>query len=467
MKKIRNHFIVGIALLFCFTTLIGQDFNGKWNGMLKLQATQLRLVFHVTQNEEGYSATMDSPDQFANGIPITKTTVENNTIKFELTAAGIVYQGEWKDGEIIGTFSQSGMDFPLNLSRKEIIKVEKKRPQEPIPPFSYHSEEVTFQNAKAEISLAGTLTLPNKEGIFPAVILISGSGPQNRNEELMGHKPFLVISDFLTKNGIAVLRYDDRGVGDSQGDFDSATSADFATDVESAIAYLKTRKEIDTDKIGLIGHSEGGLIAPMVASTSDEVDFIILMAGTGIRGDQLLLAQQELIARANGISETEIKKSVQNNAQLFEIVLQMEDMNLLNQKLTEQMDKIISEEERVYLPEGVTKESFIQKQIEQLTNPWMYYFLRYDPTEALEKVTCPVLALNGEKDLQVPPKENLTAIKSALESGGNTNVTIKEFPNLNHLFQESTTGSPSEYADIDQTISPIVLQEMLTWIKAQ
>ena len=456
-----------IITLLISITATAQDIIGKWNGVLKVQGTQLRLVFNVTKSENGLTSTMDSPDQGANGIPVTKTTFENSKIKFEVANARIEYDGELNGDEITGTFKQGGQVFPMNLSRKAIEKEVVKRPQEPSKPYSYYSEDVTFQNPKANISLAGTLTLPEKEGVFPVVILISGSGPQNRDEELVGHKPFLVISDYLTKNGIAVLRYDDRGVGQSKGDFKTATTTDFATDVESAITYLKTRKEINKKQIGLVGHSEGGLIAPMVASKSKDVNFIVLLAGTGIQGDKLLLLQQELIAKANGASESDIKKSVQANANLFKMVLQSNDNQKLKADLTNKINEIVKNDNSSEIPKGMTKDQYIALQVDQITSPWMEYFMKYNPVPALEKVKCAVLAVNGEKDLQVPPKENLTAIKNALTKGGNKNVNTIEFPNLNHLFQECKTGSPNEYASIEQTFSPRALAEITQWIKSQ
>ena len=460
---------ISILIITLLISIIAtaQDITGKWNGALKVQGTQLRIVFNVTKSGETFSSTMDSPDQGANGIPVTKTTFENSKIKFEVANARIEYDGELNGDEITGTFKQGGQVFPMNLSRKAIEKEVVKRPQEPSKPYSYYSEDVTFQNPKANISLAGTLTLPEKEGVFPVVILISGSGPQNRDEELVGHKPFLVISDYLTKNGIAVLRYDDRGVAESKGDFKTATSADFATDVESAITYLKTRKEINKKQIGLVGHSEGGLIAPMVASKSKDVNFIVLLAGTGIQGDKLLLLQQELIAKANGASESDIKKSVQANANLFKMVLQSNDNQKLKADLTNKINEIVKNDNSSEIPKGMTKDQYIALQVDQITSPWMEYFMKYNPVPALEKVKCAVLAVNGEKDLQVPPKENLTAIKNALTKGGNKNVTTIEFPNLNHLFQECKTGSPNEYASIEQTFSPRALAEITQWIKSQ
>ncbi len=459
--------------LFLFTSILasiityGQDITGQWNGALKVQGMQLRLVFNVSKTETGYISTMDSPDQGAKGIPVSTTTFENPKIKFEVAVARIEYSGELKDNEIVGTFKQAGQEFPMNLSRKVIEKVEPKRPQEPKEPFPYYTENVTFQNPKANISLAGTLSLPKKEGVFPVVVLITGSGPQNRNEELLGHKPFLVISDYLTKNGIAVLRFDDRGVGESKGDFETATSADFATDVESAIAYLKTRKEINPKKIGLMGHSEGGIISPMVAAKSKDVSFIVLLAGTGIPGDKLLLLQQELIAKASGVSEAEIAKTSSINSKVFEAVKQSTD----NQKLKTDLTTLINENEKDMkadeIPNGMSKDDYIAMQVKMVSSPWMEYFIKYDPAPTLQKVKCPVLAVNGGKDLQVPPKENLSAIENALKKGGNTRVTVREFPNLNHLFQECKTGAPSEYAEIEQTFSPLALNQITKWIQNQ
>jgi pimeloyl-ACP methyl ester carboxylesterase len=447
--------------------MTAQEITGQWNGVLKVQGTQLRLVFNVDKTDSGYSSTLDSPDQGANGIPVTITTFEDPKIKFEVKNLGIEYNGELKENEITGTFKQGGQVFPLTLSRKAVGKVETKRPQEPTKPYPYYSEDVTFQNVEANISLSGTLTLPGKEGNFPVVILISGSGPQNRDEELLGHKPFLVISDHLTKNGIGVLRYDDRGVGKSEGDFKTSTSADFATDVESAIAYLKTRKEINKKKIGLMGHSEGGLIAPMVASQSEDVSFIVLLAGTGLQGDKIILLQQALIAKADGTSDSDIMEATDAFTKAVDMVMKSDDEQKLKTDLTNFINKLIEDDPSAEIPSGLTKEEFVSAQVNEISSPWMKYFLKLDPAIALEKVKCPVLAINGEKDLQVPPKENLEAIKKALVKAGNENVTVVELANLNHLFQECETGSPKEYANIEQTFSPTALTLILDWIKAQ
>lgn len=343
-----------------------------------------------------------------------------------------------------------------------------KRPQEPLKPYPYYSEEVSFQNTQANITLAGTLTLPSTEGNYPAVILISGSGAQNRNEEMLGHKPFLIISDYLTKNGVAVLRYDDRGFGLSSGDFKTATSLDFATDVESAISYLKTRKEINKTKIGLIGHSEGGMIAPIVASKSKDVNFIVLLAGPGILGSELLMMQQELIEKAMGIPEKEVQRSKKINVEILDIITNAKDSQSLKADLTKYTKENNYENVPNHLvPPNMTKKQFVKRRIDAISSPWYQFILKYDPAPTLEKVTCAVLALNGEKDLQVPPKENLAAISRALKKGGNENVTVKELPNLNHFFQECDTGSPSEYQKIEQTFAPKALTEISSWILSQ
>jgi fermentation-respiration switch protein FrsA (DUF1100 family) len=465
--NMRTFSILLISLLTSIS-IFAQDITGQWNGVLKVQGTQLRLVFNITKTDNVLISTMDSPDQGAKGIPTTSTSFENSILKISIASAKIEYEGTLgQDNVIVGTFKQRGQNFPMNLSKEKIEKEKLIRPQEPIKPYPYYSEDVTFENKKASIELAGTLTLPKKDGVFPVVILISGSGPQNRDEELLGHKPFLILSDYLTKNGIAVLRYDDRGTALSKGDFNAATSADFATDVESAIAYLKTRKEINKKKIGLIGHSEGGLIAPMVASKSKDIAFIVMLAGTGIQGDQILLLQQKLIGKASGVSEEVLQKNELASRKAFDIVNKSTNLEQLKIDLANYIKQTIKDNPNTEKPAEMSDDDFVNIQVKQIANPWMQYFIKYNPAPALEKVKCPVLAINGEKDLQVPPNENLLAIKKALAKGGNKKVTTKEFPNLNHLFQECKTGSPDEYSTIEQTFSPTALTEILKWLQTQ
>jgi fermentation-respiration switch protein FrsA (DUF1100 family) len=459
MKKI-------VLILFGILSVCGlnaQSISGQWNGLLKVQGTQLRLVFHVQKQDSLLSSTLDSPDQGAKGIPVEKTTFKHSQVTFELPKLMIRYQGELKGDRIVGKFTQGGFSTQLTFTRKIQEKEKLIRPQEPSKPYPYYSEEVKFFNAKANIHLAGTLDLPQKQGRFPAVILISGSGPQNRDEELLGHKPFLVLADYLCKKGLAVLRFDDRGTADSEGDFQSATSLDFADDVEAAIEYLRSRKEIDKKHIGLIGHSEGGVIAPLVASRNKHVDFIVLLAGTGIRGAELLIEQEELIGRAYGLSEARLAKNRAMNKAAFDLVLSSENDKKLKTKLLAYYSKNLKDNAES-LPKAIPFDKYVEEQVQKITSPWMYFFMRYDPTEALEKVKCPVLALNGSKDMQVPPKVNLEAIATALKKGKNKRFSIVEMPNLNHLFQECESGSPSEYSKIEQTFSPLALREISNWI---
>jgi len=458
-------FFISIFILF---NAFNQEIKGQWNGVLKVQGTNLRLVFNISKTEKGYTTTMDSPDQGVKDIPTTSTSFENSVLTIKIENAKIEYVGTLgSDNKITGNFSQAGQTFSMDLSHDKIELAEALRPQNPIEPYPYYSEEVTFPNKKAGVNLSGTLTLPKKEGVYPVVILISGSGPQNRDEELLGHKPFLVLADYLTRNGIGVLRYDDRGTAASTGDFKTATTQDFASDVEAALAFLMKKKGVNKKKIGLAGHSEGGIIAPIVAAQSKNVAFIVLLAGTGIPGDELLLLQQELIGRVSGESEENLKLGKQENTELFEIIKKSNDIEQIKKDLTTHMLVSLKENPDAGKPEGIADEEYVNYTVEQIATPWMIYFIKYNPAIILEKVKCPVMAINGSKDLQVPPKENLSAIQTALAKGGNHKVTAKELPNLNHLFQECETGSPSEYSEIEQTFSPAALELVLNWIQEQ
>ncbi len=464
MKKI---FII-LCILLKSQYIYCQDISGNWEGVLKVQKIELRIVINITKTGEVYNSTMDSPDQGAKGIPVTFINYKNSILKLEIATAGIQYDGALNEENVfVGNFKQAGQSFPLNLTKKKLEKEKVVRPQEPTKPYSYYSEDLKFENSMDKIMLAGTLTLPEKDGNYPAVVLISGSGPQNRDEEFFEHKPFLILADHLTKNGIAVLRFDDRGTAESTGDYNSATSLDFARDVESAIKYLQTRKEIDKNKIGLIGHSEGGIIASMVAAESKFINFIVLLAGMGISGDQLLLLQQELIGKFSGISDTDLQKAKVINKGAFDIILKSKDSELLKLELANYITQTLRDNPETEKPTEMSQDIYVKLQVNQLTSPWMSYFIKYNPAPILEKINCPVLAINGEKDLQVSSKENLEAIEKALKKGGNKKVTIKELPNLNHLFQECKTGLPSEYPTIEQTFSPIALAVITNWILNQ
>lgn len=459
------------VLLFVLSVIIpakifSQDdaLTGKWIGVLKISGIELHLVFNVSKDANKYKATMDSPDQGTKGIQVDKVTYKKNKVRFDVSIINGFFEGEInkEKNKITGKWKQGDNTIPIFLE-KTFKEYKLDRPQEPKEPFPYISEEIIFRNDIDGINLAGTLTLPKGKGPFKAVILITGSGPQNRNEELLGHKPFLIISDYLTRNGIAVLRYDDRGIGKSEGEFPKATTLDFVVDVLSAVQYLKTRKEIDSKKIGLIGHSEGGLIAPIVATKTDDVAFIILLAGPGLPGSDIITMQAELIARVKGETEENIKTGKDFNIKVFKEINTQTDVtelkNTLDNIFSEFYDNLSNEEKE----KTGSKKSFLLRSKTLLT-PWFRYFLKYDPRPTLEKVKCPVLALNGEKDLQVPAKENLKEIEIALKKGGNKNFKIVELPVLNHLFQTAKTGSPSEYSKITETFSPKALKIIIEWI---
>jgi uncharacterized protein len=339
------------------------------------------------------------------------------------------------------------------------------RPQEPKPPFPYTSEDVNFTNDKFNIKLAGTLTIPSGKGPFKAVIMITGSGAQNRNEELMGHKPFLVIADFLSRNGIAVLRYDDRGVGGSQGNYTEATSADLATDAEAALNLLKTNPRINQKEIGLMGHSEGGLIAPIVAASNPDIGFIVSLAGPGVTGQQIIIRQSEDISKLSGVSERQIKESTEALKKRFAILRKEKDNKKAELKIIalykENLEKNKTSKEETEKDVNVFK-----KQFGADSYTWFRYFIITDPTIYWKRVNCPVLALNGEKDLQVSAKENLPAIEKALKSSGNKSVKTVKLPELNHLFQHCKTGLPAEYSSIEETFSPDALKIIADWILA-
>ncbi len=431
---------------------------GDWAGALAVGGTQLHLVLHITATPDAVlHATFDSVDQHANGIPISSIMLKDGALTMEIAAAHASYSGTLNAAatEIKGTWTQ-GQSLPLDFHKSAVsLKAEgPKRPQNPTPPYPYQSIDLTYTNPVQHDTLAATLTVPQGKGPFPAVLLITGSGPQDRDESLMGHKPFLVLSDYLTRHGIAVLRADDRGIGKSTGDFATATTADFATDAEAGVALLKTRPEVDPHRIGLIGHSEGGIIAPMVAARNKDVAFIVLLAGTGTPGIDIITGQTRLIAEVSGASKDDAEKAASEERAMLQAVVSEKDPAALDKKLREQLA-------------GQMPEAQVNIAIKQVTSPWFKYFLAYDPAPALRQVKCPVLALDGSKDLQVPPEQNLAAIRAALKAGGNTNFEVKELPNLNHLFQTAKTGSPAEYASIEETFAPVALSTIGDWILKQ
>jgi uncharacterized protein len=471
MKKLLLFPFVILILLICYpmtaqVSAFKTILPGSWLGTINSGAIELRIIFNLSlAGKDSLIATLDSPDQGAKNIKLGKVTLTGETIKISAPALMGEYNGTVKsDSTIVGTWTQTGNSMPVNLKKlKEAFSVI--RPQEPKPPFTYTSQEVTFTNDKFKINLAGTLTIPAGKGPFKAVILITGSGAQNRNEELMGHKPFLVIADYLSRNGIAVLRYDDRGVGGSQGNYSEATSADLATDAEAAFDFLKTNPKINNKEIGLIGHSEGGLIAPIIASSNDEIGFIVSLAGPGVTGQQIIIRQQQDIGKLSGEKESSIREATEINKKLYAVLRKEKDNNKAEVKILAIYREIL---EKKKTPKGN-----IDKDVSQLKQrfgansyTWFRYFITTDPSDYWKKVECPVLALNGEKDLQVAANENLPAIEKALKSGGNKSSRTIKLPGLNHLFQHCSTGLPSEYSKIEETFSPEALKIISDWILA-
>jgi len=432
--------------------------EGVWQGAMEANGLRLRFQLHVTHDDQKrLVAALDSPDQGISGLSAANVSQKLTVFHFEIPGVQGVYEGTLNAAKsaITGNWTQGGITHNLNFQRSDQL-VELVRPQNPKKPYPYREEEVTFTNPKAQVSLAGTLTLPPGSGPFAAAILIAGSGPHDRDENVAGHRPFLVLADHLARKGIAVLRYDKRGVGKSTGSYEQATTEDFASDTNAALDYLKSRKEINAKKIGLIGHSEGGLIAPMVASRSSDVAWVVLLAAPGLKGEQIMLLQSEMILKGAGFDDDRIAKARDFNLQSYALARKEKDPEVLETKLTELVD---STGMGTTLPANTLK-----PQARMMTSAWFQFFLDYDPAPALEKTHCPVLALNGDKDVQIASKENLAEIQKALQEGGNKDFQTHELAGLNHLFQHAPTGSPMEYGGIQETFAPEVLTAISDWI---
>ena len=431
---------------------------GNWSGIINLPTSKVEMIFKISETDGELDAKLDVPVQGAKDISAEIVESSADSLVIKIAAIFGKYSGKIiTPDSISGSWSQGGMAVPLHL--KKIVKLpEINRPQTPKPPFPYLSEEMEYTNAKSGFKLAGTLTIPENAKKCPVVILISGSGAQDRDETIFEHKPFFVIADYFARNGIATLRVDDRGVGGSEGNISEATSEDFASDVSAGIDFLKTRKEIDTSKIGLVGHSEGGLIAPIVANKSKDVAFVIMLAGPGIAGEQILYEQGKLLNKAAGLNDEQIEQNTKLQKAIFDIILNEKD----SAKQLDRLQRTYSGGMYPMLPDE--RKKAIDARINAVNSNWFRYFLTYNPYPALTKLRCPVLALIGEKDLQVPAKANLEAIENALKEGKNKNYKMLEIPNVNHLFQNCETGSMQEYAQIEETFSEDVLVLMKKWI---
>lgn len=473
----RLRALILFALIGCCSATWGsarsvsplQSPTGTWLGVLEAGGFKLRLVLKVTANADGkLAAKLDSLDQGANDLPIESITLEGGIVRFSAPNLGLSYEGKLnnENNEIVGELKQGPGTYALTFKRTEKAPA-LGRPQDPQKPYPYSEEEVSYENKTDSVKLAGTLTLPTAKEPVPAVVLITGSGSQDRNETILGHRPFLVLADYLTRRGIAVLRVDDRGIGGSAAGSLKATSENYAEDVLAGVNFLKGRKEINAKQIGLIGHSEGGMIAPIAAMKSKDVAFIVMMAGLGQTGRDAILMQGDLLTQASGMSPETTKQIREIYGQIFDILKAEPDSSVAEKKIRDAVITHVAAMTETHKREFAPVQQTINAQMKMYLSDWFRYFLLFDPAPVLEKVQVPVLALVGEKDLQVPPKENLTLIEAALKKGGNKKYTILLLPGLNHLFQNAKTGVPGEYGTIEETISPSVLQTIGDWILKQ
>ena len=424
---------------------------GDWYGTLQAPGAALPLVFHIKADG---TATFDSPAQHALGLVATATVVDGKvSVTLQAIHAGFQGAASADGNSLTGVWTQG--DLPLTMTRTAPAAAPApKRPQTPKPPFPYRAEDVTYVNPASGLKLAGTLTLPRGSGPFPAVLLITGSGTQDRDGTVFDHKPFLLIADALTRRGVAVLRVDDRGAGGSEaGDIAKATSASFATDVAAGVAFLRGRQDIDPARIGLIGHSEGGMIAPLVAAQDPRIAFLVLMAAPGVDGVELLLSQNRAIAEASGAPPTAVEAMLKTKRAWFEAARDARNEDDGRVRLNAVLDR-----------QGAPVGAPTRAQVLSLAAPWWHYTLNTRPADTLKQIKVPVLAIGGSKDLQVPAAANLAAIKTAL--AGDRDVTTRELPGLNHLLQTAGTGLPDEYGTIEETMAPVALSTIVDWTVA-
>ena len=457
MKRFSTAVLLALSVVTTFASGCEREsIEGIWQGTLKYPGLELRIAFRFSVMPDGkLQASMMRPDESEIEIPVSRIVLEGSDLQLEIAPVNGSFEGQYqvKEGIIEGQWKQGQRSQPLILKRvSEIVKPA--RPQTPIPPYPYNEEDVTFVNREANIELAGTLTWPKEEHPCPAVILIPGVGAHDRDYFILGHRPFLVLSDYLTRRGIAVLRFDERGVGASKGDRSQATSEDYARDVIAGIDFLKERKEINPHLIGLIGHSEGGTIASLAAARSPDVAYIVMMGSPGLPGVEYNYQYEESMGRALGLSEEAIAAKRAFQERVLNVVLHEKDYAVAEEKLR-----------RIY-QESDPRMSDMQEKavVKRLLSPWFRFSVAHDPGDTLRTVKCPVLAITGEKDVHVPPAGNIEAIRHALETGGNRDYTVEELPGLNHFFQTAETGAPLEYGKIEETISPIVLELVGVWI---
>ena len=464
MKKTLSVLIILLITISGFS----QDISGKWSGVVQAgSGKQVVFNFNISKVGENYTTVIKIPAMRVADISTKQTIFTNQQLVVDGSNLGITYKGKYNADSLAieGTFIEGVNEIPLILKRShDQLETTVRKQQEPVKPYPYKVEEVSFTNTDANVTLSGTLTLPPKACIYPVIILISGSGPQDRDETFFGHKPFLVLADYLTKKGFAVLRYDDRGVGKSIGNHSDATTKDLAFDVLSAAKYLRTRKDIDINTIGLIGHSEGGIIAPMVANLDQKISFIVLMGATGISGTEVSVHLAKITRGFPVADEVAYELAIRK---AIKIASSKKDIGIIKSELKIHYNEAIVPMLKPFIKSEIELEKAIDNLIEIRTSNWNRYFYTYNPANELRNVRCAVLALNGSKDTQVQPQINQDAISKSLSNGKTKEYSVKLLPNLNHMFQECETGSMNEYSKIEQTIAPYVLQEISDWILAR
>lgn len=469
MSTIMKKYLIFPALLALpFFAGAQSSLQGAWQGNLKAGSQDVRIVFHLKGEENGrLSGTMDSPDQGSTGIPCDSIYRRGDSLFVSIMQGRAHYEGRISGDTLLkGTWVQ-GIRIPLEMRRTE-KPAQLSRPQTPHAPFPYYSEDLSFYNADKSIRFGATLTAAASRKPAPAVLLISGSGPQDRNEDLFGHQPFAVIADYLSRKGYTVLRVDDRGVGQTTGDRSKATTFDFAKDATAALDYLKTRKEVNKSRVGLLGHSEGGMIAPMIATQRKDVAFVILMAAPGIPILQLMEDQNAAMMRTGGVNDEFINKYRTLYSPLVQTILRAPDTT----RAMSESVKLIHDwraanpdvANLVGITDYETEQEHARAFIQSLQEPWFRTFFTIDPQKYLEQLSCKVLALNGEKDAQVTSAENLAGIRKSLAKSKATTKDVVELLGLNHLFQTCTKCNVMEYKQLEETISPIALKTIGDWM---
>ena len=454
--KLTFLFLLIAYISFC------QSPYGDWYATLK--AANLPLVFHIKKDGKDNQISVDSPKQNAFDMPGEIFISKDNSLKVEMPKLGVTYEGTYYSDSISGLFKQGPIVETLTFYPEKIETKKANRPQNPKAPFTYVQEDIKFENLQDSFSLAGTLTLPKNKKNLPAIVLVSGSGPQNRDEEIMGHRPFWVIAHYLTNLGYAVLRYDDRGTFDSEGDFSTATTLDFARDASAAVDYLKKRPEVDSTKIVVIGHSEGGLIANILGASIPDLSGIVSLAGTSIRGDSILKIQTKLIAESTGEKGAQWDLTYDYNVAIWDAVIASKNIKEFENALASLSNDFVKRFRKKKLIKKSEENEVIAAGKKTWLNPWMYEFIRYSPSDDIPKITCDVLVLIGSRDIQVTSKENIKGYNELLPNNGKLHL-VKELKGLNHLFQRCTTCTISEYRQLEETFSTIALEEIRFFLK--